>query len=122
MSECFRWSSVKTRIVLDSLLPELAKNDIEVVHYRDLDDDEKKRLTKYFDENVYPVLTPLAVDSGHPFPMISKSFTEHRSHGSRRFDERRTQRPSEGSQLHSSIPPGRTNEMVPPRRPDHGEP
>ena len=59
------------RIVLDSLLPELAEHGIEVVHYRDLDDDEKKRLTKYFDENVYPVLTPLAVDPGHPFPMIS---------------------------------------------------
>jgi polyphosphate kinase len=59
------------RIVLDSLLPELALKGIEVVHYRDLDDDEKKKLTKYFDENVYPVLTPLAVDSGHPFPMIS---------------------------------------------------
>jgi polyphosphate kinase len=59
------------RIVLDTLFPELAKNGIEVVHYRDLDDDEKKRLTKYFDENVYPVLTPLAVDPGHPFPMIS---------------------------------------------------
>jgi polyphosphate kinase len=59
------------RIVLDTLLPELALNGIDVVHYRDLDDDEKKRLTKYFDENVYPVLTPLAVDSGHPFPMIS---------------------------------------------------
>jgi len=59
------------RIVLDTLLPQLAQNGVEVVHYRDLDDDEKKRLTKYFDENVYPVLTPLAVDPGHPFPMIS---------------------------------------------------
>jgi polyphosphate kinase len=59
------------RIVLDSLLPELAQNGIEVVHYVDLDETERERLTKYFDENVYPVLTPLAVDPGHPFPMIS---------------------------------------------------
>jgi polyphosphate kinase len=59
------------RIVLDSLLPELALNGIEVVHYRDLVEVERERLTKYFDENVYPVLTPLAVDPGHPFPMIS---------------------------------------------------
>ena len=59
------------RIVLDTLLPELAKSGIQVVHYRDLDEVEKKHLNKYFDENVYPVLTPLAVDPGHPFPMIS---------------------------------------------------
>jgi polyphosphate kinase len=59
------------RLVLDSLLPELASKGIEVVHYRDLDENEQSSLTKYFDENVYPVLTPLAVDPGHPFPMIS---------------------------------------------------
>jgi len=33
--------------------------------------EDHDRMTKYFDENVYPVLTPLAVDPGHPFPMIS---------------------------------------------------
>jgi len=59
------------RIVLDALLPELATHGIEVAHYDELHDDERTRLTKYFDENVYPVLTPLAVDPGHPFPMIS---------------------------------------------------
>ena len=59
------------RIVLDTLLPELAKSGIEVVHYDELDEPERDALTTYFDENVYPVLTPLAVDPGHPFPMIS---------------------------------------------------
>jgi polyphosphate kinase len=59
------------RIVLDSLLPELAASGIEVVHHVDLNEEERERLTRYFDENVYPVLTPLAVDPGHPFPMIS---------------------------------------------------
>lgn len=59
------------RIVLDTLLPELAKSGIEVVHYDELDQPEHDVLTTYFDENVYPVLTPLAVDPGHPFPMIS---------------------------------------------------
>lgn len=59
------------RLVLDVLLPELAQAGIAVVHYNELDVDERERLTTYFDENVYPVLTPLAVDPGHPFPMIS---------------------------------------------------
>jgi polyphosphate kinase len=59
------------RIVLDALLPEIAKCGIEVVHYHDLNIEERERLSTYYDENVYPVLTPLAVDPGHPFPMIS---------------------------------------------------
>ena len=59
------------RLMLDVLLPELAQGGIAVVAFADLDHDEHDRLTKYFDENVYPVLTPLAVDPGHPFPMIS---------------------------------------------------
>ncbi len=59
------------RIVLDQLLPELAREDIAVVRYDELDEDELKILSGYFDEHVYPVLTPLAVDPGHPFPMIS---------------------------------------------------
>ncbi|MHB1208553.1 MAG: polyphosphate kinase 1 [Acidimicrobiales bacterium] len=59
------------RIVLDTLLPELAKSGIEVVHYDELNEQERDVLTTYFNENVYPVLTPLAVDPGHPFPMIS---------------------------------------------------
>lgn len=59
------------RIVLDSLLPELADGGIAVVRYVELGDEERANLTSYFDEHVYPVLTPLAVDPGHPFPMIS---------------------------------------------------
>jgi len=59
------------RLVLDVLLPELASVDITVVRYRDIGEDERQELTSYFEQHVYPVLTPLAVDPGHPFPMIS---------------------------------------------------
>ena len=59
------------RIVLDGLLPELARAEITIIHYADLDVEEHARLNRYFEQNVYPVLTPLAVDPGHPFPMIS---------------------------------------------------
>jgi polyphosphate kinase len=59
------------RLVLDVLLPELAQKGIAIVPYSSLGTEDHDRMTKYFDENVYPVLTPLAVDPGHPFPMIS---------------------------------------------------
>jgi polyphosphate kinase len=59
------------RLMVDSIFPELATDGIAIVNYEDLDVESKDRLAKYFDENVYPVLTPLAVDPGHPFPMIS---------------------------------------------------
>jgi polyphosphate kinase len=59
------------RLMLESILPELAANGIVVVPYADLDETARETLARYFDENVYPVLTPLAVDPGHPFPMIS---------------------------------------------------
>jgi polyphosphate kinase len=59
------------RLMTDSILPELAAAGIAIVRHDDLDDEAKSLLAKYFDENVYPVLTPLAVDPGHPFPMIS---------------------------------------------------
>ncbi|MGC8509916.1 MAG: polyphosphate kinase 1 [Acidimicrobiales bacterium] len=59
------------RLMLDVLLPALAEVGIAVVHYAQLSPEEVATLTTYFEEHVYPVLTPLAVDPGHPFPMIS---------------------------------------------------
>jgi polyphosphate kinase len=59
------------RLMLDSILPALAYCGINIVRHEDLDQESKDNLAHYFDENVYPVLTPLAVDPGHPFPMIS---------------------------------------------------
>ncbi|WP_371828814.1 RNA degradosome polyphosphate kinase [Rhodococcoides kyotonense] len=59
------------RVLLDSILPELASEGIEIVRWRDLDDAERERLSAYFQEQIFPVLTPLAVDPAHPFPYIS---------------------------------------------------
>ncbi len=59
------------RLVLDVLLPELAAAGLSVVRYGDITDEERLELIDYFEQHVYPVLTPLAVDPGHPFPMIS---------------------------------------------------
>jgi polyphosphate kinase len=53
------------------LVPALAAEGIELLRWDDLDDDEQKRLQDLFKAEVFPVLTPLAVDPSHPFPYIS---------------------------------------------------
>jgi polyphosphate kinase len=45
--------------------------DVVVSDWPELDGAQQKELNRYFRENIYPVLTPLAVDPGHPFPFIS---------------------------------------------------
>ncbi|WP_433710809.1 RNA degradosome polyphosphate kinase [Nocardia sp. CA-084685] len=59
------------RVFLDSVLPALTAEGIAVIDWSDLDDDERQRLSAYFQDQVFPVLTPLAVDPAHPFPYIS---------------------------------------------------
>ncbi|WP_414635794.1 RNA degradosome polyphosphate kinase [Amycolatopsis sp.] len=51
--------------------PELAEHDIHIVTWTDLADEDQQRLSTYFIEQIFPVLTPLAVDPAHPFPYIS---------------------------------------------------
>jgi polyphosphate kinase len=53
------------------LRPELAKVGIHILNYMDLNQEQRTYLQKYFDEQIFPVLTPLAVDPSHPFPHIS---------------------------------------------------
>jgi polyphosphate kinase len=55
----------------DELLPELEKAGIHIVEYAALNERQKDVVDGYFDEVVFPVLTPLAFDPGHPFPHIS---------------------------------------------------
>ena len=55
----------------ESIMPELAANGIEISTWDQLSADEKKYVTKIFNDRIFPVLTPLAVDPSHPFPYIS---------------------------------------------------
>ena len=55
----------------EDIRPRLAEHNIEVVDWEDLDETQTERLTRYFRHQIYPVLTPLAVDPSHPFPYIS---------------------------------------------------
>src|SRR6201991_801964 len=58
-------------VFIDSVRPALAEEGIVIVTWAELDDDERSRLSTYFHEQVFPVLTPLAVDPAHPFPFVS---------------------------------------------------
>ncbi|UOZ10753.1 RNA degradosome polyphosphate kinase [Amycolatopsis sp. WQ 127309] len=53
------------------LRPRLAEHDIRIVGWTDLTGADQLRLSSYFSEQIFPVLTPLAVDPAHPFPYIS---------------------------------------------------
>ncbi len=56
---------------LDELVPQLAEEGIEIYSYDDLNKVQKSRVDEYYKEVIFPVLTPLAFDPGHPFPYIS---------------------------------------------------
>ena len=54
-----------------SLLPLLKQNGLSIIeHHEDLSEEQAKYIDRYFEDNVYPVLTPMAVDSSRPFPLI----------------------------------------------------
>ena len=64
-------ASRHAHVFLDSVRPALADEGILIVTWAELDDAERDRLSTYFHEQVFPVLTPLAVDPAHPFPFVS---------------------------------------------------
>ena len=54
-----------------SLIPLLAQNGLKVIEtHEELEETDKTFVDRYFQDNVYPVLTPMAVDSSRPFPLI----------------------------------------------------
>ena len=55
----------------DDLMPQLKVEGIEFVQWGNLNENERVYVDKLFEERVFPVLTPLAVDPSHPFPYIS---------------------------------------------------
>lgn len=53
------------------VLPGLLEAGIELLRWQDLTENERSEMDRFFDAQVFPVLTPLAVDPSHPFPYIS---------------------------------------------------
>src|SRR5689334_24737311 len=64
-------ASRHAHVFSDSVRPALAERGIVIVTWAQLDEAERERLSTYFHEQVFPVLTPLAVDPAHPFPFVS---------------------------------------------------
>ncbi len=64
-------ASRHAHVFLDSVQPALAEEGIYVVTWADLNEAERETMSVYFHEQVFPVLTPLAVDPAHPFPFVS---------------------------------------------------
>ena len=55
----------------EDIRPALAEHNVKILGWDELNSDQQERLTRYFRHQIYPVLTPLAVDPSHPFPYIS---------------------------------------------------
>ena len=55
----------------DDLIPKMTSKGIHIKAYDDLTDYQKSVCDRYFQKQVYPIVTPLAVDESHPFPFIS---------------------------------------------------
>jgi polyphosphate kinase len=79
------------RIFSEELVPLLTEQGIALVGWADLPAADQHRMTAYYEERVFPVLTPLALDPGHPFPYISNLALSIAAHvadpntGDRRF-------------------------------------
>ena len=70
-AKCLRVQARSDEVFEQSIVPGLAAADILLTSIENLDDEEKPRLLGVFEKDIFPVLTPLAVDPGHPFPYIS---------------------------------------------------
>lgn len=63
--------TMHARVYAEQVRPTLESEGITIVHWDALSDEERDRLSTVFEDRLFPVLTPLAVDPAHPFPYIS---------------------------------------------------
>ncbi|HEX6031034.1 MAG TPA: polyphosphate kinase 1 [Tepidiformaceae bacterium] len=71
LDRCFHLRGEMDRCWEKDLRPALAEHGVTFVTFAELEMAERERLTAYFEEAIFPVLTPLVVDPAHPFPFIS---------------------------------------------------
>jgi len=69
-SACQLMTDARTYLT-NELMPELSEAGVHLLNYDQLTDRQKQKADDFFNKSVFPVLTPLAFDPGHPFPHIS---------------------------------------------------
>lgn len=69
--EAHRLQERHAALFIDTIKPAMKEKGIRIVRWAHLEDNEKTALHEYFQNQIFPVLTPLAVDPAHPFPYIS---------------------------------------------------
>ena len=69
--EAHRLQERQAKLFSEVLEPDLESKGIHLVRWKNLAEEEKASLKAYFNKQIFPVLTPLAVDPAHPFPYIS---------------------------------------------------
>jgi polyphosphate kinase len=69
--EAHRLQERHAKAFIDDIKPQLKEKGIKLVRWVALEESEKASLSEYFQNQIFPVLTPLAVDPAHPFPYIS---------------------------------------------------
>lgn len=68
---CHEFASLQYSTLNRSLIPSLKKNGLKFIgNHMDLSQKQGEFVDKYFDEDIFPVLTPMAVDASRPFPLI----------------------------------------------------
>lgn len=70
-AEVNRFIAESTKCLKDSLMPALDEAGISIVNYNELSSEQREDMRQYFLQKIFPVLTPMAFDPGHPFPHIS---------------------------------------------------
>jgi len=74
IAECYEWVrqfDIDRRRVEDELFMLLAEHDIRILEWRELSQSQRSAVREYYLSNVFPLVTPLALDPAHPFPFVS---------------------------------------------------
>ncbi|MFM2031218.1 MAG: hypothetical protein RI927_838 [Actinomycetota bacterium] len=69
--EAHRLQERHAKLFIDTIKPQMKEQGIRIVRWANLEESERGLLHEYFQNQIFPVLTPLAVDPAHPFPYIS---------------------------------------------------